>query len=66
MGARLLGLVCGLFWQPKTRATLALVKNSVGAWFFSLAPSGLAPLSYFSVVPRQKYLNALKGSQLSW
>lgn len=30
-GSRLLGLVCNLFWQPKTRTTLALVKNSVGA-----------------------------------
>lgn len=65
-GSRLLGLVCNLFWQPKTRTTLALVKNSVGAWFFSPAPEGLAPLSYFSVVPKQKYLNDLKGAQLTW
>jgi hypothetical protein len=38
----------------------------VGAWFFSPAPEGLAPLSYFSVVPKQKYRNDLKGAQLTW
>ena len=65
-GSRLLGLVCNLFWQPKTRATLALVKNSVGAWFFTPAAAGLAPLSYFSVVPKHQYLNDLKGPQLAW
>lgn len=62
-GSRMLGLVYGLFWQPKTRTTLALVKNSVGAWFFSPTPAGLGPLAYFSVVPHHKYLSDLKGVQ---
>lgn len=65
-GARLLGLVYGLFWQPKTRTTLALVKNSVGAWFFSPSPGGLMPLAYFSVVPGHATFQALKGVQPRW
>lgn len=65
-GSRMLGLVYGLFWQPKTRTTLALVKNSLGAWFFSPTPSGLGPLAYFSVVPQHKYLSDLKGAQPTW
>jgi large subunit ribosomal protein L2 len=65
-GSRLLGLVCNVLWQPQTRAALALVKNSVGAWFLTPTPEGLAPLSYFSVVPKHKYLNDLKGAQPTW
>ena len=30
-GGRLLGLVCGIFWQTHTRTALALVKNAAGA-----------------------------------
>ena len=65
-GARMLGLVYGLFWQPKTRMTLALVKNSVGAWFFSPTSGGMGPLAYFSVTPHHKYLSDLKGLQPTW
>ena len=43
-----------------------MVKNSAGAWFFSPAPEGLVPLSYFSVVPAHAQLSIIKGLQLKW
>jgi large subunit ribosomal protein L2 len=65
-GARLLGLVCAISWQPKTRAALGLVKNSIGAWFFTPLPRGVAPLSYFSAMPRNAHAQTLKGAHPTW
>lgn len=65
-GSRLLGLVCGVFWQTHTRAALALVKNAAGAWFFSPAPAGLEPLGYFGAVATHTLSRAARGEHPEW
>ena len=65
-GGRLLGLVCGIFWQTHTRAALALIKNAAGAWFFTPSPQGLEPLTYFGVVPTHGLTRAVRGQHPQW
>lgn len=65
-GGRLLGLVCGMFWQTHTRTALALIKNAAGAWFFSPCPEGLTPLGYFGAVSTHGRSRAARGEHPEW
>jgi len=65
-GGRLLGLVCGIFWQTHTRTALALVKNAAGAWFFSPCPEGLEPLAYFGAISTHGRSRAARGEHPEW
>jgi len=65
-GTRVLGVVCGVFWQTHTRSALALVRNAAGAWFFSPAAQGAEPLGYFGAVATHGLTRATRGEHPHW
>lgn len=62
----MLGVVYGVFWQNHTRTSLSLIRNAVGAWFFTPSAEGLEPLAYFGTVATHGLTRSLRGEHAAW